>query len=175
MFGNWLKHLGIGGETELLGGAAELEQALRAELPAADNETILVIAAMVGLLGAVAYADGEFSPSEQQHVRAELERINSMSSSGAVAACNVLLRHVRELAAVHTPRYCRVLRELADRELRFQVLEMLVALAAADAQVTTAETNFMRQTATSLGLTQGDYNSIQAKYKQHLAVLRGNG
>jgi uncharacterized tellurite resistance protein B-like protein len=175
MFGNWLKNLVIGDASETLDGAGELERALRAELPAADDETILVIAAMVGLLGAVAYADGDFSLAEQQHVRAELGRINGMSPSGAEAASSVLKRHVREIAAVHTPRYCRVLRELADRELRVQVLEMLFALAAADENVTNAETNSMRQIATSLGLTQSDYNSIQAKYKHHLAVLRGNG
>ena len=46
------------------------------------------------------------------------------------------------------------------------------ALAAADEAVTTAETNFIRQTATALGLTQSDYNSLQAKYKNRQSVLQ---
>jgi uncharacterized tellurite resistance protein B-like protein len=73
---------------------------------------------------------------------------------------------------VETPRYSRILRDLADRELRVQVLDMLLALAAADESVTTAETNFIRQTATALGLTQSDYNALQDKYKEYLSVLR---
>ena len=71
-----------------------------------------------------------------------------------------------------SPRYTRLLRELGDQELRLDLLEMLVALAAADQVITSAETNVMRQITTSLGLTQRDYNAAQAKYKDRLAVLQ---
>jgi uncharacterized tellurite resistance protein B-like protein len=169
MFGRWI---GRAARIEELRDIEKFEQTVRDALGSSDEESVLVIAAIVGLLGAVAYADGEFSPQEQQHVRTELARIDGMNTSGVDAVCAALKRHVREIKAVETPRYSRILRDLADRELRVQVLDMLLALAAADESVTTAETNFIRQTATALGLTQSDYNALQDKYKEYLSVLR---
>ncbi len=169
MFGKWI---GRASRVEELSDVEKFEQTVRDALGSADEESVLVIAAIVGLLGALAHADGDFSSQEQQQVRRELARINGMNPAGVNAVCVALQRHVRDIAAVEIPRYARILRELADRELRLQVLDMLLALAAADEAVTTAETNFIRQTATALGLTQADYNALQAKYKDRLSVLQ---
>jgi uncharacterized tellurite resistance protein B-like protein len=171
MFGNWLNRVAAVNER---GGADQLEATIRSELTGADEETVLVVTAIVGLLGAVAYADSNYSPEEQSRVREELARINGMTPKGVSAICSALERHMLEIATVQTPRYSRVLRELGDHELRLDVLEMLVALAAADQVITSAETNVMRQIATALGLTQRDYNAAQAKYKDRLSVLHGS-
>jgi uncharacterized tellurite resistance protein B-like protein len=168
MFGKWLGRAAVVRE---LSGAEHLESTLRAELTQADEETVLVAAAIVGLLGVVAYADGDYSLSEQQHVRSELGRIQGLTPQGIDAVCSTLKRHIREIAAVQTPLCCRVLRELADHELRFQVLQMLMALAASDERLTTAETSSMRHITGALGLTQLDYNEAQEQYKRCLAAL----
>ncbi len=172
MFGRWLSRESTVDEVE---GAEELHRTLRNELPEMDEQSVLVTTAIVGLLGAVAYADSDFSEQERQRVRQELARVDGMSARGADAVCAALDRHIQEIAAVQVPRYSRVLRELADQELRIQILEMLVALAAADQVITSAETNVMRQITTALGLTQRDYNAAQAKYRDQLAVLKPNG
>jgi uncharacterized tellurite resistance protein B-like protein len=170
VFGRWYQR---GSPLPQPEGAEQLQSAVRAALPAADEETVQVVVAIAGLLGTVAYADREFSPEEQARVREELGRIEGISPSGIDAVCAVLAGHVREIATVQSPRYSRALRELADRDLRLQVLDILVALAAADRTITLAETNVMRQLATSLGLTQEDYNAAQAKFVELLAVLHG--
>jgi uncharacterized tellurite resistance protein B-like protein len=170
MFGNWLNRAVAVRE---LAGAEQLEHAVRSELPGADEEAVLVVTAIVGLLGAVAYADSDYSPEEQRRVYDELSIIHGMTPSGAEAICTALKRHILEIATVQSPRYSRILRELGDPELRLEVLEMLVALAAADQTITSAETNVMRQITTALGLTQRDYNAAQAKYRDRLAVLQG--
>ena len=169
MFGNWLNRATAIRE---LDGAEQLEFAIRSQLKDSDEETVLVVTAIVGLLGAVAYADSDYSIAEQQRVREELSRINGMTPSGVEAVCSALKQHILEIATVQSPRYSRLLRELADLELRVQVLEMLVSLAAADQKITSAETNVMRQITTALGLTQHDYNTAQAKYRDRLAVLQ---
>ena len=171
MFGNWLNRATAVRE---LDGAEQLEAAIRAELKDADAETVLVVTAIVGLLGAVAYADSDYSIDEQKRVSEELSRINGMTPRGVDAICSALKQNILEIATVQSQRYSRILRELADQELRLQVLEMLVALAAADQTITSAETNVMRQITTALGLTQRDYNAAQAKYKDRLAVLQRN-
>jgi tellurite resistance protein len=77
-----------------------------------------------------------------------------------------------QVSTVEVPRYCRVLRELGDRELRVEVLQVLVDVAAADGVITTRETNILRQITTALGLSQSDYNEAQDKHKDRLAALR---
>lgn len=151
---------------------AALEGAVAAVLTHADQETVRVVTALAGLLGAVAYADREYSADEARRVHEELERVEGMTLQGIQAVARLLEEHILELSTVHAPRYCRVLRELADRELREQVLEILVDLAAADGVITTPETNLLRQLTTALGLTQDDYNTAQAKHRERLGVLR---
>jgi uncharacterized tellurite resistance protein B-like protein len=172
MFGNWLNRAAAVREID---GAEQLEVTVRSELAGADDETALVVTSIVGLLGAVAYADSDFSSAERQRVREELSRISGLTPAGVQAICSALERHILEIATVQSPHYSRILRELADSELRYQVLEMLVALAAADQSISSAETNVMRQITTALGLTQRDYNAAQAKYRDRLAVLQGHG
>jgi uncharacterized tellurite resistance protein B-like protein len=172
MFGQWLRRASVSEQVE---GAEQIHAALRRELPEMDEESLLVTTAIVGLLGAVAYADGDYSQVEQQRVQEELSRIEGLSRPGVEAVCEALKRHIVEVSTVQLPHYSRVLRELADPELRLQVLEMLLALAAADQSITSPETNVMRQIATALGLTQRDYNTAQQKYREHLSVLKPEG
>ena len=169
MFGQWLRRASVSEQVE---GAEQIHATLRRELSEMDEESVLVVTAIVGLLGAVAYADSDYSQAEQQRVQQELSRIEGLSCHGVEAVCDALKRHIVEVSTVQLPRYSRTLRDLADPELRLQVLEMLLALAAADQSITSPETNVIRQIATALGLTQHDYNAAQQKYREHLAVLR---
>lgn len=169
MFGRWLKPA----QSEPLAGAEKLIELVRAELPAADDETVRVVTAIAGLLSAVAYADRDYSEQEDARLRSELRRIDGMTEDGVRAIGAALRKHVVEIATVQVPRYARVLVELADRELRKEVLESLVELSAADGEISHAETNVLRQLTTSLGLSQADYNEAQQQHRDRLAVLRG--
>jgi len=168
MFGLWQKSAR---EAQTPEAAAELATTVRAALPQADDESVLVVAAIAGLLAAVAYADREFSPLERQRAREALQRVNGMTPEGVEAVCQVIQCHVLEIATTEVPHNCRTLREIADRELRREVLSLLLQLAAADERITAAETNVLRQITTSLGLTQADYNEMQAAYRDRLEVL----
>ena len=127
---------------------------------------------MVGLLGAVAYADRNYAPEEEAHVRQELGRVHGMTAQGIDAICTVLRQHVVELSTVAIPRFARALVELADEELRREVLSALVALAAADESISLQETNLLRQITKSLGLSQQDYLEAQQQHRQHLDSLK---
>lgn len=159
-------------ESKPIEGAEKVESVVRAVLQDAEPETIHVVTAIAGLLGAVAYADRDYSSEEEALVRSELSRIHGMTPEGVEAICSVLRAHIVEVTTVQTPRYCRALLELTDRELRFEVLQLLVDVAAADGTITQNETNFLRGLVVSLGLTQDDYNAAQAKYRDRLAVLK---
>ncbi|MES1176475.1 MAG: TerB family tellurite resistance protein [Myxococcales bacterium] len=168
MFGRWLSTE----RKQELTGAEALEAAVRRELPNADPETIRVVSAMTGLLGAVAYADRNFSQAEEERLHIELTRIHGMTAIGARAIVATLRQQLLAVTSVGIPHYCRALRELGDRELRVEVLEALVGLAAADGVIDQAEVNLVRQVTSSLGLSQDDYNAAQARHRDKLAALR---
>ena len=62
MFGRWLR-----GEAEAVrqSGADALHASVARHLPGADAETVTVVTSMAGLLGAVAYADRDYSQASR--------------------------------------------------------------------------------------------------------------
>jgi uncharacterized tellurite resistance protein B-like protein len=93
-----------------------------------------------------------------------------MTESGIAAICKVLREHVVEMSTLEMPRFARALVELADRELRLEVLRALLDLAAADSSLSVAETNMLRQLTTALGLSQQDYVELQNEHRHLLSV-----
>jgi uncharacterized tellurite resistance protein B-like protein len=170
MFGRWLKALTA---SEDLSAGGVLRASIARELPGADPETITVVTSIAGLLGTVAYADRDYSSAEEARVRTELLRVQGMTQSGVDAICKTLREQIVAISAVETPRFTRALLELADEDLRREVLGTLVELAAADESITLAETNVLRQLTTSLGLSQQDYLAAQERHRQHLSILKG--
>lgn len=148
-----------------------LFQAVRAQLPEADSETQRIVTAVAGLLGAVAYADREYSSEEEGLARTQLEEVQGLTARGVTAILDVVREHIVDIATVQATRYCRALRELADRDLRLQVLRMLVEIAAADGNLSQDEVTLLRNTAKGLGLDQADYNAMQEKHADKLTAL----
>jgi uncharacterized tellurite resistance protein B-like protein len=153
-------------------GGTPLEKTVRAEMSDSDDVGTRIVAAITGLLGAIAYADRQYAPIEEVRIRDQLGRVKGLTSTGVDAICSVLREHIVEISTVEAPIYARELLELADQDLRLEVLDALVDLAAADNQITVSETNVLRLTATALGLTQDDYNASQARHRDKLKVLR---
>jgi uncharacterized tellurite resistance protein B-like protein len=166
MFGRWSKGAADDSNGDALG------KAVSAELGAADADTKRIVTAIAGLLGGVAYADRDYSEKEEAHVRAALERVHGMTPTGVDAVLRVLRTDIVAITTVQAPRYCRALVELADVDLRHQVLAMLVDLAAADGHISHDEVSLLRNTTTALGLLQDDYNALQAPHRDKIGALK---
>jgi uncharacterized tellurite resistance protein B-like protein len=166
MFGRWSRRAADDPEGHAL------YEAVRGELSGADAETVRIVTAVAGLLGGVAYADREYSSTEEHTVRRELERVHGLSPVGIDAIVTAVREHIVDISTVQSTRYSRTLRELGDRDLRVEVLEMLVEVAAADGALSNEEVTLLRNTAQALGLDQADYNAAQAKHRDKLQSLR---
>jgi uncharacterized tellurite resistance protein B-like protein len=150
----------------------QLADVVREHMPADDEATRELVAAAAGLLVCVAYADREFSEGEQAHVREVLARVAGLSERGAEAIFAVLQRQGALIAVGNMHVYTRHLREHSELELRREVLEALLDLAASDGAISLTESDLLRRTASSLGLTQDDYLNAQAKHRDRLSVLK---
>lgn len=163
--------------TDILGpskpeAATRLEAVVRAHVAAPDEDTLKIIVAAAGLLGTVAYADRDYSEVEERRIRTELARVPKLSGAAMDAVCAVLREQIVSVATVEAPIYARALRELTELEQRLQILDILVDLAAADEEISVAETNVLRQTTTALGLSQDDYNASQLRHRDKIRALK---
>lgn len=149
-----------------------LIDAVADHLPDADEDTRWIVTAIAGLLACVAYADGQLTEDEVRAIRDELGRLHGMHPRGVEAIVGVLRAHARDLSALGDQEWSRVVREAGDRELRIEVLEVCVDLAAADRVITLAEVNHLRRLAPALGLSQAEYDALQARHRDKLEILR---
>jgi uncharacterized tellurite resistance protein B-like protein len=153
-------------------GIELVERLVDDHLPEADADTRTIVVGIAGLLASVAYADRSYDDAEQLHVREALGRIHALPAAGADAICDALKQHLLVIAATNPQRHTRALRELAEPELRQEVLEALVDLAAADGELAMTETDLLRRTAGALGLDQNAYVLAQARHRERLSVLK---
>jgi uncharacterized tellurite resistance protein B-like protein len=138
----------------------------------ADDATRRIVIAVAGLLAKVAYADGHYSVEEEANIQKELSRVHGLSQDGVDAICGLLADQIGHVALLGDHDWTRDLRELADRELRLEVLEVLVEMAVADEVLKHEEQTQLRRIAKALSLTQDEYNAIQAKHRDKLSTLK---
>ena len=137
----------------------------------ADDPTRRIVTAVAGLLAKVAYADGHYSVREEATIQKELSRVHGLSQAGVDAICGLLADQISHVALLGDHDWTRDLRELAGRELRLEVLEVLVEMAVADEVLKHEEQTQLRRIAKALSLTQSDYNAIHAKHRDKLSTL----
>lgn len=137
----------------------------------ADDSTRRIVTAVAGLLAKVAYADGEYSKQEEVTIRKELKRVHGLSEDGVNAICDLLADHISQVALLGDHDWTRDLRDLASRELRIEILEVLVEMGVADEVLKQEEQAQLRRLAKALNLTQDVYNALQAKHRDKLKSL----
>ncbi|MET0340740.1 MAG: TerB family tellurite resistance protein [Polyangiales bacterium] len=150
----------------------ELTQLVRASLPDASVEAAAIIGAVAGLLAFVAYADRDYHDDERRTVRDALGRIDGLPSHAGEPISDLLASRIGELAHEPLQTYTRVLYEHTSREARLEVLDVLMDVAIADDVLSMDETNDLRRIARQLGLSDRDYDAVQARHRERLSVLR---
>ena len=140
-------------------------------MPEADEATVQIVVASVGLLGTTAYADRDFSQQEKQRVDELLQSIQGLNEAGRRGIVDALEANIVDMATVHSTRFTRALKEHADHDLRLHLLELLVDVAAADEEISHAEVTVLRRVTQALGLQQDDYNTAQQKHRDKLAAI----
>jgi uncharacterized tellurite resistance protein B-like protein len=151
---------------------SELRQVIDAAIPDADDETRAIVVAVAGLLGCISYADRDFSKEEKDASQDVLQTIKGITHEHAKGILHALESNIVEISTVEAPRYTRALVQLADRELRLRVLDMLLGIAAADDNISHNEVVLLRHITKSLGLDQDDYNRLQASHRDLLGSLK---
>lgn len=166
----WLKEQLAGAPASVRGET--LYGAVRDALGDDDDVHVRIVGSIAALLLCVAYADSDYDVREEQVLREQLERIHGLDAAGVDAIAAVLREHTALIVGAEGTSYARELLELTDEEVRLELLDVLVDLAAADDVITVAETNQLRTITKALGLGQDAYLAAQARHRDKLAVLK---
>jgi len=137
----------------------------------ADEATVSLVGAVAGLLAQVAHADLQLEATEVDAIRTQLGRVGGLSPAGVRAIVDLVTGHAGELSQEGIHPYARVLAERGTREMRLEVLDVLMDVAAADGTVSMEETNLLRRVTTAMHLEDTDYLTAQARYRERLSVL----
>jgi uncharacterized tellurite resistance protein B-like protein len=164
-----LKWLGIeSGDPDPTDSVAQIEKALTDLEP----QRARFIACFAYILGRVARADHEITPSEAAAMtRIVAERGNLPPDQAALVvrlAQDEGLRHGGTEDFIVTRQFA----EIANRTQKLALLDCLLAVSAADDSIGTVEDNEVRRIVSEIRLEHADFIAARAAYQQQLRVLQ---
>ncbi len=168
----WIERLGLGKKTERPEGETSLGRDLAERLSDLPPERLRYLAAFGGLLGRVAFSDGEISAEETGRIRAILRHMSGLPEDEADLVTRLIAERAETLVGLEDHLYTREMNELCDADQKKVVLSCLFAVAAADDEISPEENAAVQTIAKALRLLPKDFVEIRSLYRDKLSVLK---
>jgi uncharacterized tellurite resistance protein B-like protein len=169
------RFLGIGQESEKrTRSSAETATVRRIvdELDHLDPERARYIAAFAYILSRVAQADMNISREETRLMERIVHERGGLPEEQAIIVVQMTKSQSLLFGGTENFQVTKEFGRIAGRADKMALLECLFVVSAADASITTAESNVVRQIADELRLEHADYIAIRSRFREHLAVLK---
>ncbi len=168
------KLLGRNGAPVAAPGSGDTETVRRivGQLEALEPERARFVAAFAYILGRVAHADRHISEEETRTMEQIVLRLGHLPEDQAVLAVQIAKSQNRLFGGTENFLVTREFKELANVGQRRELLDCLFAVSAADDSISTVEENQIRQIASELGFTHGEYIDARSKYSDQREVMR---
>ena len=170
MLGFWEK---FAGSKSIENSQSGLYEKIKSVLPDADENALVEVACIAGLLARVAFVDMKIHEKEKEHIRQVLTDWTEFSEREINAISNMAINEVRELVGKENHLYVHHLKPLLDKTQRFQVLRALFAMAASDGEVDNYESEEIRTIGKGLDLFNQEFLAARAEVADKLKALRG--
>src|SRR5262245_21456350 len=121
------------------------------------------IGTVIGLLGKVAWADGEVTPKEAEGLRSLLAHIEGLAPAGVDAVCEVLHGKIPAFSDSEMELIYSELRAICDGNERRQIMRLLLSIAAVDGRLSDAERKELEQISEELGVSLEDVEAEPIK------------
>jgi uncharacterized tellurite resistance protein B-like protein len=169
---SWLDRLLGRGEDPALAGSAAVRR-IADQLAALPPPEAHRLAAFAYLLGRVAFSDRDISAAESARMEQMVAEVGKVPAEQAVLVVEIAKAQNRLFGHVENFQVSRELRELTDEAERRRLLDCLFAVSAAEGGISGEEESVVRQIASELGFSHGEYVSARAAWSEHRSVLRG--
>lgn len=152
---------------------SRLHDKLEALFPQDDEEEIVKMACMAGLLARVAYCDLDLDAKEAKRMQELLKQFTFLDAKHTEKVVQTAVEDIKDLSGLENHKYCPPLNELLDNHQRYQFLESLFAVAASDGEVSSQESEEIRNISKGLLLEHKHYISARATVTKQLGILKG--
>jgi len=130
------------------------------------------IAAFGYVLGRVAYADMKISPEETHAMERIVMERGGLPEEQAMIVVQTAKTRTRLFGGTENFLVTREFSRIATREEKLALLDCLFAVAAAEAHISIAEDNEIRQIVNELGLGHPDFIAVRSRWKDQLSVFK---
>jgi uncharacterized tellurite resistance protein B-like protein len=157
------------------GGASHETETVRRVVSALERlepETARYIARFAYVLGRVAGADQGVSPEETRSMERIVMERGGLTEEQAVLVVQIAKSQHALFGGTEDYLVTREFASAATREQKLALLDCCLAVAAADADVSLAEDDTVREIAKEIGLTHADFIGARSAYRDALAVLK---
>lgn len=144
-----------------------------ARLEAMPPERARHVAAFAYVLSRVAHADLDVSPEESERMERIVQRLGHLPEDQAVLVVEIAKAQNRLLGGTEDFLVTREFAAIATPEERRELLEALFEVAAADGSISSQEEGRIKQIASELQFSHGQYIEALAGWREHREVLRG--
>jgi uncharacterized tellurite resistance protein B-like protein len=170
----WELLTGRGGPTAAA-GETDTVRAIVRRLDTLPPERARHLAAFAYILSRVAHADLAVSREETRRMERILVERGHLPEPQAALAVEIAKAQSHAAGGTEDFLVTREFRQLSTPAERRELLDCLFAVSAADASISGAEENVIRQVASELGLSRDDLAAARAAWREHRALLRGGG
>jgi uncharacterized tellurite resistance protein B-like protein len=146
---------------------------IAAELAAMPPDQARHLAAFAYLLGRVAHADRHISDGESARMVELVRQAGGVSGDQAELVVEIAKAQNRLFGHVENFLVAREFREVATDDQRHGLLDCLFAVSAAEGGISGEEESQVRQIASELGFSHGEYVEARSAWSQHRSVLSG--
>jgi uncharacterized tellurite resistance protein B-like protein len=142
------------------------------ELESLEPERARFLAAFAYLLARVAHADLRVGADELAEMERTLVRVADLPEREAKLAVQIAVHQAVAIGGTGDYIVTREFRKMSDRNERLRLIRCVLAVAAADDTITSAETREISAIGEELGLTRPEINALRLEHRDKLAELK---
>jgi len=167
-----LKFLGLSAESSVRASETETVRRIVQKLDQLPEEQARYVAAFAYLLSRAAAADLKVSAEETSAMERIMMDRGGLSEDLAVLVIQIVKTQTHLTGGTENYLVTREFERIATREQKLALLDCLFAVTAADENITAAEDNVVKQIASELKLSHGEYIAGRSRFREYLAVLK---
>lgn len=153
-------------------GETESVRKIVEKLESLDPKKARYVAAFAYILGRVANADLEISPTETRAMEETVQKVGDLPEDQAILVVQIAKSQHRLFGGTENFLVTREFLELSDPDQRKKLLDCLFAVSAADDSISGVEEAQIRQIASELGFSHRQFVEARAAYSDQREVLK---
>ncbi|MBT7608144.1 MAG: hypothetical protein HN576_00205 [Bacteriovoracaceae bacterium] len=151
---------------------SHLQGKIRDLLPYAEEETLITVTCVAGLMARVAFSDLVIDPKEVEQMNQSLGDFAILDALQTKAAIQIALEDVKALCGIENHMYTDPLSTMLTSEQRYSLLKALFKLAASDGKAEQVESEEIRLICKGLLLENKHFIAARATVADSLEALK---